>query len=102
MLRQAVGIKKLKWDLDFSDVLIKGRASKGNLVTKYSVKRIELKEKGLSTLQPRKLWFDDTVQRLNIDSRGEFLGQFTSDDRLLIVNPKRHCKNRYSRADLTF
>ncbi len=88
LLRQVGSIKKLKWDLDFSDVLIKGRGSKGNLVTKYSVKRIELKEKGLSTLKPRKLWFDDTVQRLNIDERGDFLGDFTSEDRLLIINQK--------------
>lgn len=85
-LRQVGSIKKLKWDIDFADVLIKGRASKGNIVTKYSVKRIELKEKGLSTLKPRKLWFDETVQRLNIDERGEFLGEFTGEDRLLLVN----------------
>ena len=85
-LRQVGSIKKLKWDIDFADVLIKGRATKGNVVTKYSVKRIELKEKGLSTLKPRKLWFDDAVQRLNIDDRGEFMGEFTSEDRLLIVN----------------
>ncbi|MRH99309.1 DNA gyrase/topoisomerase IV subunit A [Kriegella sp. EG-1] len=84
-LRQVGSIKKLKWDLDFADVLIKGRGTKGNLVTKYTVKRVELKEKGLSTLKPRKLWFDDTVQRLNIDARGEFLGEFTSENRLLIV-----------------
>ncbi|MCL4113008.1 UNVERIFIED_CONTAM: hypothetical protein GTU68_064138 [Idotea baltica] len=84
-LRQVGSVKKLKWDLDFADVLIKGRGTKGNLVTKYTVKRVELKEKGLSTLKPRKLWFDDTVQRLNIDERGEFLGEFTSDNRLLIV-----------------
>jgi len=88
ILRQAGSIKKLKWDLDFADVMIKGRASKGNIVTKYSVKKIELKEKGLSTLKPRKLWFDDTVQRLNVDNRGELLGEFTNEDRLLIVNQK--------------
>ena len=87
-LRQAGSIKKLKWDLDFADVLIKGRGAKGNIVTKYSIKRIELKEKGLSTLKPRKIWFDDTVQRLNVDGRGELLGEFTSEDRLLIVNQK--------------
>jgi len=87
-LRQSGSIKKLKWDLDFADVNIKGRASKGNIVTKYAVKRVELKEKGLSTLKPRKIWFDDTVQRLNVDGRGELLGEFTSDDRLLIVNQK--------------
>ena len=87
-LRQAGSIKKLKWDIDFADVIIKGRGSKGNIVTKYPVKRIELKEKGLSTLKPRKIWFDDTIQRLNVDGRGELLGEFTSDDRLLIVNQK--------------
>ncbi len=87
-LRQASSIKKLKWELDFADVLIKGRGSKGNIVTKYSVKRIELKEKGISTLKPRKLWFDDTVQRLNADERGELLGEFTGQDRLLIINQK--------------
>ncbi|MDC6364588.1 MULTISPECIES: DNA gyrase/topoisomerase IV subunit A [Flavobacteriaceae] len=85
MLRQSGSIKKLKWDLDFADVLIKGRASKGNLVTKYPVKRIELKEKGVSTLKPRKIWFDDVVNRLNVDGRGELLGDFKGDDLLLIV-----------------
>ncbi|WCO03276.1 DNA gyrase/topoisomerase IV subunit A [Psychroserpens ponticola] len=84
-LRQAGSIKKLKWDIDFADVLIKGRASKGNLVTKYSVKKIELKEKGVSTLKPRKIWFDDTVQRLNVDTRGELIGEFRGEDRLLII-----------------
>ena len=85
LLRQVGSIKKLKWDLDFADILIKGRASKGNLVTKYSVKRIELKEKGVSTLKPRKIWFDDTVQRLNVDGRGELLGEFRGEDRILII-----------------
>ncbi|WP_431159501.1 hypothetical protein, partial [Winogradskyella poriferorum] len=54
-LRQAGSIKKLKWDMDFADIIIKGRSTRGNLVTKYSVKRIELKEKGVSTLKPRKI-----------------------------------------------
>ncbi|WP_431134337.1 DNA gyrase/topoisomerase IV subunit A [Psychroserpens mesophilus] len=84
-LRQVGSIKKLKWDIDFADVLIKGRASKGNRVTKYSVKKIELKEKGVSTLKPRKIWFDDTVQRLNADGRGELIGEFRGEDRLLII-----------------
>lgn len=87
-LRQKGNIKKLKWDLDFADVAIKARTAKGNIVTKYAVKRIELKEKGLSTLKPRKIWFDDTVQRLNVDERGELLGEFTSEDRLLTINQK--------------
>lgn len=85
LLRQVGSIKKLKWDIDFADILIKGRTSKGNLVTKYSVKRIELKEKGVSTLKPRKIWFDDTVQRLNVDGRGELIGEFRGEDRLLII-----------------
>ncbi len=88
MLRQSGSIKKLKWDLDFSDVLIKGRGSKGNLVTKYAVKRIELKEKGVSTLKPRKIWFDDVVSRLNVDGRGELLGEFRGDDLLLVIDQK--------------
>ncbi len=102
LLRQVGSIKKLKWDLDFSDVIIKGRGSKGNLVTKYSVKRIELKEKGLSTLKPRKLWFDDTVQRLNIDERGDFLGEFTSEDRLLIIDQKGVIKTVIPELTLRF
>ena len=85
LLRQVGSIKKLKWDLDFADILIKGRNSKGNLVTKYTVRKIELKEKGISTLKPRKIWFDDTVQRLNVDERGELLGEFRGEDRLLII-----------------
>ena len=85
-LRQAGSIKKLKWDVDFADILIKGRTSKGNVVTKYLVKRVELKEKGVSTLKPRKIWFDDTVQRLNVDGRGELIGEFRGEDKLLIIN----------------
>lgn len=88
LLRQVGSVKKLKWDIDFADVLIKGRASKGNIVTKYSVKRIELKEKGVSTLKPRKIWFDDVVRRLNVDARGELLGEFKGDDLLLVVTQK--------------
>ncbi|SDH57003.1 DNA gyrase/topoisomerase IV subunit A [Winogradskyella thalassocola] len=86
MLRQVGSIKKLKWDLDFAEVLIKGRASKGNRVTKYAIKRVELKERGVSTLKPRKIWFDDTVQRLNVDNRGELIGEFRGEDRLLVIN----------------
>ncbi|WP_223548044.1 DNA gyrase/topoisomerase IV subunit A [Aestuariivivens sp. NBU2969] len=85
LLRQAGSIKKLKWDIDFADILIKGRSSKGNLVTKYTVKRIELKEKGVSTLKPRKIWFDDAVQRINVDGRGELIGEFRGEDKLLII-----------------
>jgi topoisomerase-4 subunit A len=86
LLRQVGSVKKLKWDVDFAEIMIKGRASKGNTVSKYPIKKIELKEKGISTLRPRKVWFDDTVQRLNVDGRGELLGEFRPNDRLLIIN----------------
>jgi topoisomerase-4 subunit A len=86
LLRQVGSVKKLKFDLDFATMAIKGRASKGNTVTKYPIKKIELKEKGISTLKPRRVWFDDTVHRLNVDGRGELLGEFRPNDRLLIVN----------------
>ena len=92
LLRQVGSIKKLKWDIDFAEILIKGRDSKGNLVTKYSVKRIELKEKGLSTLKPRKIWFDDAVQRLNVDGRGELIGEFRGEDRILIIKQSGEVK----------
>lgn len=84
-LRQVGSIKKLKFEIDFADMLIKGRNVKGNLVTKYAVKKIELKEEGVSTLKPRRIWFDNTVQRLNVDERGELLGEFKGEDRLLII-----------------
>lgn len=86
LLRQVGSIKKLKFDIDFADIMIKGRASKGNLVSKYPIKKIELKEKGISTLKPRKIWFDDTVQKLNVDARGELLGEFRPNDKLLVIN----------------
>jgi topoisomerase-4 subunit A len=87
-LRQQGSIKKVKWDLDFSETLIKGRTSKGNQVTKYNIKKVDLKEEGVSTLKPRKIWFDDTVQRLNVDERGELLGEFRGEDRLLVITQK--------------
>ncbi|MAM27483.1 MAG: DNA topoisomerase IV [Flavobacteriaceae bacterium] len=102
LLRQSGSIKKLKWDLDFADQLIKGRGSKGNIVTKYAVKRVELKEKGLSTLKPRKIWFDDTVQRLNLEGRGELLGEFKSHDRLLLINQKGVVKTVIPEITLRF
>lgn len=87
-LRAAGSVKKLKWDIDFSDLAIKGRSSRGNIVSKHAIKKIELKSEGISTLKPRKIWFDETVQRLNVDKRGELLGEFKPEDRLLIINQK--------------
>lgn len=86
ILRQVGSVKKLKFDIDFANLAIKGRASKGNLVTKYPIKKIELKEKGISTLLPRKIWYDETVQRLNVDARGELLGEFRPSDKILVIS----------------
>ena len=85
-LRQNAKIKKLKWDVDFSDFMIKGRGTRGNILTKNTIKNVELKEKGVSTLKPRKIWFDETVQKLNVDGRGELLGEFRGDDKILVVS----------------
>ncbi|MEY2963522.1 MAG: hypothetical protein RL754_783 [Bacteroidota bacterium] len=84
LLRQLAKLKKLKFDLDFAQIAVKGRSSKGNITTKFPIKRVELKERGESTLEARKVWFDPTVQRLNADERGELLGSFRGEDRLLI------------------
>lgn len=86
LLKPLAGLKKIKWDIDFSELIIKGRGSKGNLVTKYPIKKIEFKSAGVSTLKPRKIWFDETVQRLNVDGRGTLLGEFTSKDKLILAN----------------
>lgn len=78
-------LRKLQLDLDFAEVAIKGRASQGNIVTKYPIKKIILKSKGVSTLSGRKLWFDGVLKRLNADSRGKYLGEFDGDDKILTV-----------------
>ncbi|WP_299158643.1 DNA gyrase/topoisomerase IV subunit A [uncultured Tenacibaculum sp.] len=84
-LRSVGSIKKLKWDIDFADLAIKGRAVRGNQITKFAIKKIEFKSAGVSTLKPRKIWFDDAVQRLNVDDRGELLGEFRAEDKILIA-----------------
>ena len=85
LLRPVQKLKKLKFDLDFADLAIKGRSSKGNTVTKYAIKKIELKEKGVSTLAPRRVWLDESVMRLNYDGRGRLLGSFTGEDKILEI-----------------
>ncbi|MDR1881673.1 MAG: DNA gyrase/topoisomerase IV subunit A [Prevotella sp.] len=78
--------KILVFEKDFSDIAIKGRQSMGNILTKAEMHKISLKQKGGSTLGGRKVWFDRDVLRLNYDGRGKFLGEFQSDDRILVVN----------------
>lgn len=84
-LRQLQRLKKLKMDIDFSDLAIKGRGAGGNTVTKFPVKKVELKSKGKSTLSARKIWYDDTVRRLNSEERGKLLGEFHPEDKLLVI-----------------
>jgi topoisomerase-4 subunit A len=78
-------LKKLVIDFDFGELAIKGRGSMGNILTRNAVHKITLKEKGVSTLGGRKIWFDDSVNRLNADNRGVFLGEFSSDDKILVL-----------------
>lgn len=84
-LRPKPGVRKLKFEIEFSELAIKGRAALGNRVTKYPIAKIELKEKGVSTLSARKIWFDDTVQRLNAEGRGDYLGEFKPTDKILTI-----------------
>ncbi|MGA9211076.1 DNA gyrase/topoisomerase IV subunit A [Kaistella sp.] len=92
LLKPNARVRKNKIDIDFSELAIKGRDSKGNVVTKYIVKKVDLKEEGHSTLAPRRIWFDDTVRRLNADARGTLLGTFKGDDKILIVNAHGEAK----------
>lgn len=86
VLKSQAKTRKLKFDTDFADLAIKGRGSRGNLVSKHPVSKVELKSKGVSTLAAQKIWFDDTVQRLNIDGRGDLLGEFAGDDKILVIS----------------
>jgi topoisomerase-4 subunit A len=78
-------LKKLVFEFDFGLMNIKGKSSMGNILTRNAVQKITLKEKGLSTLGGRKIWFDDAVFRLNVDGRGLFLGEFSADDKILVI-----------------
>ena len=84
-LRPKKGLKKSQLEWDFSSLAIKGRSSRGNLVTKYAIAKIQLKSKGISTIGGKEVWWDADIQRLNEDGRGEFLGEFTSEDRVLAI-----------------
>ncbi len=92
LLKPNSRVRKNKIEIDFSELAIKGRDSRGNLVTKYAVKKVDLKEEGVSTLAPRKIWFDDTVRRLNADGRGTLLGSFKGDDKILTINQNGEAK----------
>ena len=83
--RQRAKLKKLIDEYDFSQLLIKGRASRGNLVSKNAIQKIQLKSKGVSTIGGKDIWFDEDIQRLNEDGRGLHLGQFNTGDHILAI-----------------
>ena len=78
-------LKTLQFDIDFANLAIKGKQSMGNLVTKNEVHRFSLKEHGASTLGGREVWFDRDVMRLNYEGRGEYLGEFSGNDQVLVI-----------------
>ena len=92
-------LKNLVFELDFGELAIKGKNSIGNILTRYAVHKIVLKEKGESTLGGAKIWFDEDINRLNADGRGRYLGEFNTDDRLLVVTGSG--KFRLSNFDIT-
>jgi topoisomerase-4 subunit A len=83
-------LKNPVFEFDFAELAIKGRGAMGNILTKFSVQKIVMKEKGISTLGGRKIWFDGDVMRLNVDARGTFLGEFTGDDLILVMTKSGH------------
>ncbi len=78
-------LKKLQFDFNFAELAIKGRSSQGNILTRNPVRKVVQKEQGVSTLDARSIWFDDTVQRLNAEERGQFIGKFKGDDKILTI-----------------
>ncbi len=84
-LKPVLKLKKLEVLKDFSELAVKGRQSRGNLLTKFEVSKITLKQKGASTLGGRQVWFDPDVLRINYDNRGLYLGEFHSDDKVLVI-----------------
>lgn len=85
ILKPKQRLKTLQFDVDFSELTIKGKQSQGNIVTKNEVHRFSLKEKGASTLGGREVWFDPDILRLNYEKRGTFLGEFAGNDQILVV-----------------
>lgn len=86
VLKPKSKLRRLSFEQDFGELAIKGRGSNGNILTKHDVHRISLKEKGLSTLGGRKIWFDEDVNRLNSENRGKFLGEFMPEDKILVIS----------------
>ncbi len=84
-LRKLNRIKNLKIEIDFADYIIKGKGAIGNILTKYPVRKVELKSIGVSTLSARKIWFDENINRLNVEQRGTFIGEFKAEEKILTI-----------------
>ncbi len=99
LLRTQTRVKKLKFDIDFSELAVKGRSSKGNMVSKYPVKKVSLKSEGVSTLDAQEIWLDETIMRLNDEGRGNLLGKFGAEDKIIEISQNGHY--RLLSTDLT-
>lgn len=84
-LKPKARLKKLTFEFNFAELAVKGRASMGNILSRNEVHKISLKQEGVSTLGGRKIWFDPDVLRLNTDQRGNYIGEFSGDDKILVV-----------------
>ncbi|HBN06056.1 MAG TPA: DNA gyrase/topoisomerase IV subunit A, partial [Bacteroidales bacterium] len=84
-LKPKSGLRKINFDYDFSELAIKGRNAQGNILTRYLVRKVVKKMEGVSTLSARKIWFDESVKRLNADERGKYLGEFSGDDKIIAI-----------------
>ncbi|MCD4681239.1 MAG: DNA gyrase/topoisomerase IV subunit A [Bacteroidales bacterium] len=91
-LRPKPKLRILNFDFDFSTLAIKGRGANGNILSRHSVRKVIKKEEGVSTLGARGIWFDDTIKRLNSEERGQFLGDFKGDDKILTIMQSGYCK----------
>lgn len=84
-LHAAAKARNKLFDYDFSELAIKGRTSQGNIVSKHPVRKVDLKEKGVSTIGGRDIWYEQNIGRLNIHSRGNYLGSFQTEDQILVI-----------------
>ncbi|MBN8702912.1 MAG: DNA gyrase/topoisomerase IV subunit A [Bacteroidetes bacterium] len=91
-LKPVAGVRKLDLDVNFAELAVKGRDSVGNIVTKYAVKKVVLKQKGKAVISAIKIWFDDSVHRLNTDARGIYLGEFLPEDKILTITQSGNYK----------
>ena len=97
-LRPKPRLKKPSFDFEFSSLGIKGKNTVGVILTKYPIRKIEQRQEGISTLGSRKIWYDDTVKRLNTDERGTLLGDFSGPDKIITFTQSGYC--RFTTFDL--